>query len=94
VEGKRTVLIALARQALPPSAKRTVDELLGDPELDGEQVQMLQETIRASGAIDAVERMITVNVERALDALDDAPLTGDARDALSSLADSVSVRTA
>ena len=94
IEGKRTVLIALARQTLPPSAKRTVDELLGDPELDGEQVQALQETIRASGAIDAVERMITMNVERALDALDDAPLTADARDALSSLADSVSVRTA
>jgi geranylgeranyl diphosphate synthase, type I len=94
IEGKRTVLIALARQALPPSARRTVDELLGDPELDGEQVQTLQETIRASGAIDAVERMITRNVERALDALEGAPLTSDARDALSSLADSVSVRTA
>ena len=57
-------------------------------------MQTLQETIRASGAIDAVERMITVNVERALDAIEDAPLTADARDALSSLADSVSVRTA
>jgi geranylgeranyl diphosphate synthase type I len=94
VEGKRTVLIALARQALPPSARRTVDELLGDPELDDAQVQTLQETIRASGAIDQVERMIAENVERALDALDGAPLTADARDALSGLADSVSVRTA
>lgn len=94
VEGKRTVLVALARETLPPSVRRTVDELLGDPELDGEQVAMLQETIRGSGAIDRVERMISENVERALDALEDAPLTHDAREALSRLADSISVRTA
>jgi geranylgeranyl diphosphate synthase type I len=94
VEGKRTVLVALARRELTPSARRTVDELLGDPELDGTQVQMLQETIRASGAIERVERLISQNVERALDALEDAPLTADARDALSGLAESVSVRTA
>ena len=94
IEGKRTVLIALARPQLTPSARRTMDELLGDPELDGAQVQALQETIRASGAIEQVEALIAQNVERALDALEDAPLTADARDALSGLADSVSVRTA
>lgn len=92
VEGKRTVLVALARQALPASARRTVDELLGDPELTGEQIRMLQETIRASGAIDEVERMITENVDLALEALDGAPLTADARDALTRLAESISVR--
>ena len=94
VEGKRTVLIACARRALPASARRTLDELLGDPELDADQVRMLQETIRQSGAIDEVETMITQNVERALDALEGAPLTADARDALSRLAESISVRTA
>jgi len=94
VEGKRTVLIACARQNLPTSARHTVDELLGDPDLTEEQVRMLQETIRASGAIDEVERMISENVERALDALEDAPLTADARGALSRLAESISVRTA
>ncbi len=94
VEGKRTVLIAATREAVPASTRNTIDELLGDPELTGDQVQMLQETIRASGAIDAVERMITDNVERALDALDSAPLTADSRDALSRLAESISVRTA
>jgi geranylgeranyl diphosphate synthase type I len=94
VEGKRTVLVALTRDAVPASARHTIDELLGDPELTGDQVQMLQETIRASGAIDQVERMISDNVERALDALDSAPLTADSRDALSRLAESISVRTA
>jgi geranylgeranyl diphosphate synthase type I len=94
VEGKRTVLIALTRRSLPLSARRTVDELLGDPELTSEQILMLQETIRASGAIDRVEQLIAENVERALDALEGAPLAADAREALSSLADSISVRTA
>ncbi|MFD1720801.1 polyprenyl synthetase family protein [Amnibacterium endophyticum] len=93
IEGKRTVLIALARAELPVSAKRTVDELLGDPELDGDQVQALQETIRASGAVERTERMIAEHVDRALDALDGAPLTADARDALGRLAESISVRT-
>lgn len=94
VEGKRTVLIAHARRALPPSARTTIDELLGDPELTADQVTMLQETIRASGAIDEVESMITANVDRALDALEGAPLTADARDALTRLAESISVRHA
>jgi geranylgeranyl diphosphate synthase type I len=92
VEGKRTVLIALARQSLPTSARTTVDELLGDPELTGEQILMLQETIRASGAIDEVERMISENVELALESIDGAPLTPEALDALTALAESISVR--
>lgn len=94
IEGKRTVLIALARRELPASARRTVDELLGDPELDGAQVEALQETIRASGAVDEVERMIAEHVDQALAALDGAPLTADSRDALTRLADSISVRSA
>ena len=92
IEGKRTVLIALARRELPTSARRTVDELLGDPELDGEQVEALQNTIRESGAVEQTEAMITDHVDRALEALDGAPLTADARDALSRLAESISVR--
>ena len=50
-EGKRTVLIALARATLPAGA-RALDELLGDPELDAEQIAMLQSTIRDSGAVE------------------------------------------
>jgi geranylgeranyl diphosphate synthase, type I len=94
LEGKRTMLIALTRQALPVSARRTGDELLGDPELDDEQIRMLQETIRASGAIDEVERLITANVDRAREAVEDAPIAEDAREALWALADSVTVRVA
>ncbi len=94
LEGKRTVLIALTREAITPSARRTVDELLGDRSLDGEQIAMLQGTIRDSGAVERVEEMIAEQVEQAVEVLDDAPLTSDARRALSDLAESVSTRTA
>ena len=42
-----------------------LDELLGDPDLDDEQVRMLQSTIRDCGAVDEVERLIADNVARA-----------------------------
>ncbi|WP_022880628.1 polyprenyl synthetase family protein [Gryllotalpicola ginsengisoli] len=73
-EGKRTVLIALARARVPASVRRAVDELLGDPELTAEQVLMLQGAIRDSGAVDEVERMIARNVDRANAALDESDL--------------------
>ncbi|WP_438353203.1 polyprenyl synthetase family protein [Microbacterium sp. CJ88] len=57
-EGKRTVLIAYARERLPASARRTVDELLGDPSLDDGQIAALQATIVDSGALERVETLI------------------------------------
>ncbi|HWM33712.1 MAG TPA: polyprenyl synthetase family protein [Pseudolysinimonas sp.] len=91
-EGKRTVLIALARQLLPGSAARLLDELLGDPALEPEQIAMLQASIRDSGAVDQVERIIARNVQVATDALQQAPIARSARDQLTSLADTVTRR--
>ena len=91
-EGKRTVLVNLARQKLPPSASRLVDELLGDPALDDEQIGMLQTAIRESGAVDQVERIIAHNVETATAALNEAPIARSARDELTALADTVTRR--
>jgi geranylgeranyl diphosphate synthase type I len=91
-EGKRTVLIGLARQKLNGSATRLLDELLGDPELSPDQVAMLQSTIRESGAVDQVERIIAREVQRARDSLDDAPLGRAAREELRHLADTVTRR--
>ncbi|WP_346234138.1 polyprenyl synthetase family protein [Parafrigoribacterium mesophilum] len=93
-EGKRTVLIALARTKLPPNATRLVDELLGDPELTPQQVRMLQASIRDSGAVDQVERIIAHNVKLATDAIMSAPVSTAARDQLVQLADTVSRRAA
>ena len=93
-EGKRTVLIGLARQKMPPTAVRVLDELLGDPTLDDAQVRMLQNTMRDSGAADQVERIIAHNVRVAREALENAPLSRSARVELSRLADRVTRRDA
>ncbi|AYF99215.1 polyprenyl synthetase family protein [Protaetiibacter intestinalis] len=93
-EGKRTVLIGLARQKMPPTAVRVLDELLGDPGLDEAQVRMLQNTVRDSGAADQVERIIAHNVRVAREALADAPLGGAATSALADLAERVTRRDA
>jgi geranylgeranyl diphosphate synthase type I len=93
-EGKRTVLIALARQLLPGSASRLLDELLGDPALDTGQIAMLQASIRDSGAVDQVERIIARNVQIATEALSQAPIGRSAREELTALADTVTRRQA
>ena len=92
-EGKRTMLVAIARERLSAGQRRLLDELLGDPDLDGEQVRMLQRTISDSGAVDEVERIIAQHVARAASVLEDAPISRDARAELGSLAKAVSRRT-
>jgi geranylgeranyl diphosphate synthase type I len=93
-EGKRTVLIALARAALPGNAVRLLDELLGDRELTELQVRMLQDTIRESGAVEDVERIIRRNAGLAREALQDAPIAPSAREELLELVDTVVTRSA
>lgn len=92
IEGKRTVLVTLARENLPATQRRIFDDLLGT-ELDREQVAILQRTIRESGAVDRVEEMITRNVERATDALRKAPIQPAAAELLTALADRAARRT-
>ncbi|CAN5423575.1 polyprenyl synthetase family protein [soil metagenome] len=93
-EGKRTVLIALARTKLPSNATRLLDELLGDPELSPQQVAMLQASIRDSGAVEHVERIIDHNVTLAVAAIEDAPLSVASKQQLVQLADTVIKRSA
>ena len=92
-EGKRTMLIAIARERLAPGQRRLLDELLGDPDLGDDQVRMLQRTIGECGAVDEIERMIADNVSRATTVLADAPLSRDARAELGSLAQTVTRRS-
>lgn len=91
-EGKRTVVIALARAALPPGPVALIDELLGDPTLTEHQVATLQATIRESGAVETVETIIARSVATAIAALDDAPLSRSARAELVGLSDLVTRR--
>lgn len=93
-EGKRTVLVALARTRLPGNARSVVDELLGDPDLNAHQVDMVRTALRDSGAPDEVERIIEHNVGLARLAIADAPLSRTAREQLLDLADRVTRRSA
>ncbi len=93
-EGKRTVLIAYAREALPTGARRVFDELVGDESLDAAQVASLQQTIADSGALDRVEGLITAYADEADRALRGAPLGTTAVGALRDLARDATARAA
>jgi geranylgeranyl diphosphate synthase type I len=84
-EGKRTVLVALALDALPPAEAKLLDSRLGT-RLDAGEVGLLRELIAASGAREQVEAVIDELTGRALDALDAASITTGARDVLRGLA--------
>ena len=92
-EGKRTLLVALTRTASPPGVRRAIDELLGDPDLDGEQVRFLQATMRESGALDRVEELISSAAQEAERALSGTPLDHASVSELRELARAATVRT-
>lgn len=93
-EGKRTVLVAFAREALTPGARRVVDELLGDVTLDAAQIASLQQTIRDTGALDRVEALIADYAREADRALSGARLDNAAVSRLRDLARQATVRSA
>ncbi|WP_308491198.1 polyprenyl synthetase family protein [Microbacterium terrisoli] len=93
-EGKRTVLIAYAREALAPTARRIMDELVGDPDLDDAQVAALRRTIEDSGALERVETLISEYAADADRALRGAPLGNAAVAQLRDLARDAVVRSA
>ncbi|WP_245884718.1 polyprenyl synthetase family protein [Glaciihabitans tibetensis] len=93
-EGKRTVLIALARTKLPSNVRNLLDDLLGDSSLDRQQIVLLQDAVRESGAIEHVERIIDHNVALARTALETADITASARAQLFKLTDTVTQRQA
>lgn len=93
-EGKRTVLIAYAREAVGAGARRVIDELLGDRELDDAQIASLQRTIVDSGALERVEALISSYAREADRALAGAPLGHTAAGELRDLARAATRRAA
>ena len=91
-EGKRTVLLAIARDRATPAQAEVIDAHLGDPMLDEAGTAEVRAAITGTGAVAECERMIGRNVGEAIAALDGAPITGEARDALAELAVAATAR--
>ena len=91
VEGKRTVLVALALDAAPPAEAAELDAALGTA-LSEADVQRLRKIIDDSGAHAQVEAVIEQLAGLALDGLDRADVDTAARDVLRGLASAVTQR--
>ncbi len=91
VEGKRTVLVALALDGAPAGDAAQLDRSLGSA-LTAEQVERLRGIIDASGAHAQVEAVIDQLSDVALTALDRARIDDGAREVLRSLASAVTYR--
>lgn len=85
-EGKATVMITLARDRADRDQAARLRALFGNPTLDAAGAQELRAIIVETGALDRIEQMIRVRAEAAMAALDQAPVTTDARTALAALA--------
>ncbi|MEV4756480.1 polyprenyl synthetase family protein [Micromonospora sp. NPDC049559] len=85
-EGKRTVMMALARDSADRNQALRIKTLFGNPGLDADGAAELREIIVATGALDRIEQMIRVRTEAALAALEQAPVVPEAREVLAALA--------
>jgi geranylgeranyl diphosphate synthase, type I len=91
-EGKRTVLLAIAKDRATAGQAEVIDRYLGDPGLDEAGTTAVRAAIGDTGAIAECERMIGHRVGEAVAALDGAPITGEAREALAALAVAATAR--
>jgi len=91
-EGKRTVLLAIARRRATARQAQVIDRYLGDPLLDEAGTAEIREAITGTGAVAECERMISRHVSEAIAALEGAPMTGEAREALAELAVAATAR--
>jgi geranylgeranyl diphosphate synthase type I len=85
-EGKRTVLVAIARERAAPGRRELLDRLLGDRLLDEAGAAEIRSILVETGALAECELMIDSGVAEGLAALEHAPMTGEAKLALAELA--------
>src|SRR6266702_3795985 len=79
-EGKRTVLLAIARDRATPGQAQVIDRYLGDPALDEAGTAEIRAAITGTGAVAECERMIGRHVGEAMDALAELAVAATARD--------------
>ncbi|MDT7743860.1 MAG: geranylgeranyl diphosphate synthase, type [Actinomycetota bacterium] len=92
-EGKRTLLVALARQHPDRAAAAPLEHALGKPDLTTEDVAAARDALTDLGVVAEVEERIAALTTSALDALDGLDLDPDARSRLVALATAAVHRT-
>lgn len=85
-EGKRTVLTAHTAMGASPADREFLEASLGNQELTSGEIARLQELMRTSGAVDAVEELIEQKSQQALTALGTLEVSEDVRAALEVIA--------
>jgi geranylgeranyl diphosphate synthase type I len=93
-EGKRTVLVGLTLESVPASVSKIFNELLMAGEIEEEQLDFMRRTITDSGSLAKTERLIEEHSNRAIEALANLEVTGQARKMLSYLTEKVINRQA
>ncbi len=92
-EGKRTVLLAIARRRADAGQAALLDRSVGDPLLTEAQAAEVGEVIAGTGAYAECEAMIATKVGEALVALDAAPIDAVTKAALAFLAIATTFRS-
>ncbi|KHK96958.1 geranylgeranyl pyrophosphate synthase [Microbacterium mangrovi] len=92
-EGKRTVLVAYAREAMDADVRAAFDARLGDPHLDADEIGALQQLIRESGALERTEALIAEYATAAEAVLQEDLLGAEALSELRELARAATVRS-
>jgi geranylgeranyl diphosphate synthase type I len=92
-EGKRTVMLAIAAERADARQAELLDAAIGDPGLTESEADQVKAIITNTGALAECESMIDASVKEALGALDDAPITSQAKSALAELAIAATSRT-
>jgi len=91
-EGKRTVLLALARERASAAQVAVLERHLGERELTAAAAAEVRAVLTETGAVAECEHLIAAYRKEAVAALDGAPIPDAARSALAALAEFVTNR--
>jgi len=93
-QGKRTVMLAIARERADREQALVLDRAIGNPRLTEADAEQVRAIIVGTGALAECEVMIDGNVGLALAALDTAPIRPMSKSALAELAVAATSRAA
>ncbi|MTE24399.1 polyprenyl synthetase family protein [Microbacterium sp. ZXX196] len=79
-EGKRTLLVAYAREGMDPAERSRFDARIGAADLAPEDVRALQDLVRTTGALERAEALISDRADAARTAIGSEELAGVAGD--------------